>query len=413
MSRRSRSAREVADVTVETVSLLCTRSQGDDATPPPKPPPTGQRPGRPNVLQPSDRMSNSRTAQDLGCAKLMLKQPLLRADLNGVDTGTSATEMPRRSPYTRVEKIGQRRPDHVRGLGDVVFKGFQCLNADCQSYLIVREQAIGRDFRIECPTCRYTHSSGGTTKYFDYRLTRRDGELIEEGEFLVSHDEYVREAQRLKYCLLCYALKPLNLYDAHRARSSGRQGECRLCKRKYNGIKNQSRIRDQHREAAQRRRLYGRLGGGSLNIDSRQVFDRFDGRCFNCARTLTHDDSGRGDYNIDHTLPASLLWPVTTETGTLLCPRCNNEKHDRWPSEYYAEEKLRRLARLTDYTYHLLAGDPTLNTAAVNDILADPDGFIEEWIPYPADIRRIRKLVLDYTGKDIFVNATRIPDHLR
>lgn len=79
----------------------------------------------------------------------------------------------------------------------------------------------------------------------------------------------------------------------------------------------------------------------------------------------------------------------------------------------YAEEKLRRLARLTDYTYHLLAGGPTLNTEAVNDILADPDGFIEEWIPYPDDIRRVHKLVLDYTGKDIFSNATRIPDHLR
>ena len=33
--------------------------------------------------------------------------------------------MPRRKPYTKVAKTNQIRAAHVRGMGDVVFKGFQ------------------------------------------------------------------------------------------------------------------------------------------------------------------------------------------------------------------------------------------------------------------------------------------------
>ena len=35
--------------------------------------------------------------------------------------------MPRRTPYTKVRKVGQVRPPHVRGMGDVVFRAFQRL----------------------------------------------------------------------------------------------------------------------------------------------------------------------------------------------------------------------------------------------------------------------------------------------
>ena len=53
--------------------------------------------------------------------------------------------MARRAPYTKVEKEGQERPSHVHGMGDVVFRGFQCLNGGCQEYVVVREDEIGPD----------------------------------------------------------------------------------------------------------------------------------------------------------------------------------------------------------------------------------------------------------------------------
>lgn len=298
-------------------------------------------------------------------------------------------------------------------MGDVVFRGFQCLRGDCEEFIAVREDEIGPDFEIVCPACEFVHEAGGETKYFDYRLiNREEGTVIEEGPFVVLHEDYVHEAQRLKYCLLCYTRKPIELFDVHNSRKSGRQGECRLCKTIYNGIKNQSRTTDQHREAAERRRLYRRLAGKAGKIDSERIFDKFGGKCFNCGLALRYTTTGQKAFHLDHTLPVRLLWPLTTDNATLLCSNCNNQKHDRWPSDFYDVPKLKTLARLTGYSYALLCGRPVVNDDAVAEILADPDAFIEEWIAYPEDIKRIRKMIQEYTDTDIFGDATHVPDYL-
>lgn len=321
--------------------------------------------------------------------------------------------MARRAPYTKVEKKGQHRPPHVRGMGDVVFRGFQCLQSDCREFIITREDQLGPDFEIVCRACNFAHSAGGETGFFDYRLVQTDDlQPIEEGRFTILHDDYIREAQRFKYCLLCYALKPIELFDVHNARRSGRQGECRLCKTIYNGIKNQSRTTDQHREAAQRRRLYKRLSGEAGKIDSKVVFDKFDGRCFNCNRELQYAPDQK-KIHLDHTLPVRLLWPLHTGNATLLCSSCNGQKHDRWPSEFYDVPKLRSLARLTGYPYELVSGQPRVNEAAVAEILADTDSFIEEWIHRPDEIRKVRRMIEEYAMIDIFEHATHVPAHLR
>ena len=316
--------------------------------------------------------------------------------------------MARRAPYTRVAKDGQRRPPHVRGMGDVVFRGFQCLRSECVQFIIIPEDRIGPDFKIFCPACNFSHEADGESKFFDYRLVHTDDRrVIEEGEFLILHDDYINEAQRLKYCLLCYTLKPLDLFDVHNSRRSGRQGECRLCKTIYNGIKNQSRITDQ------RRRLYKRLAGEIGRIDSREIFERFGGCCFKCNRKLHYTPAGQQEINLDHTLPIRFLWPIHTVNATLLCSDCNNQKHDRWPSEFYDTRQLRSLARLTGYPYELVSGQPRVNEEAVAEILADTDSFIEEWIHRPDEIRKVRRMIRGHTEIDIFEHATHVPLHLR
>jgi 5-methylcytosine-specific restriction endonuclease McrA len=322
--------------------------------------------------------------------------------------------MVRRQAYTKLEKQGQVRPEHVQGMGDVVFKGFQCLAPECRAFIFVRTDEIEADFRIPCPDCGTELVSGGETKFFDYRLVRTDtGEVIEEGPFVILHDDYLSEARRFKYCVLCYTRKPVELFDRHSSRASGYQSECRLCKTIYNGIKNQSRITDQHREAAQRRRLYRQLAEEGARINSRAIYDKFEGKCFNCGTALEFAEKGKQPFQIDHTLPASLLWPLTTENATLLCSRCNNEKHDRWPSAFYDVPKLKRLATRTGYEYALLAGPPRINEAAVTAIVEDADGFIETWIHYPEEIKKVRRLIRDHEKIDIFEHAEHVPDHLR
>ena len=322
--------------------------------------------------------------------------------------------MARRKSYTKVQKGGQHRPPHVGGMGDVTFRVFQCLNGDCQEFIFAREDEIGPDFEIQCLACDFTHAAGNETKFFDYRLVKTDdGHVIDEGEFIILHDEYIREAQRFKYCLLCYALKPLEFFDVHNARQTRRQGECRLCKTIYNGIKNQSRIADQHREAAQRRRLYKRLSGEAGKIESRTIVEKFGSRCFNCDRELHFAPADQREFQLDHTLPIRLLWPLHTENATLLCSNCNNEKHDRWPSEFYDIPKLKALALLTGYPYALVAGQPRVNEDAIAEIVADPDSFLEEWIHRPDELRKVRRMILEHTEVDIFALATHVPDYLR
>jgi hypothetical protein len=189
--------------------------------------------------------------------------------------------MPRRAPYTEVIKEGQVREDHVKGMGDVLYKGFQCLNPKCTHFIFIRKDTVLLDeFEFQCPVCHFTFKSGEETKFYDYKLMDlRDGSVFEEGEFAVLHDDYLKEAKEFKYCIVCNTIKPTELFDVHTARKSGRQGECNLCKGLYNSIKNQTRTSDQHREAAQKRRMYLDLSG-QAKIDSEAIYKRFEFKCF-------------------------------------------------------------------------------------------------------------------------------------
>ncbi len=76
--------------------------------------------------------------------------------------------MPRRKPYTKVRKHNQLRADHVKGMGDVGFRGFQCLNYQCTGSIFVREDELTEDFSIVCPECGYLHENGAVTRFYDY-----------------------------------------------------------------------------------------------------------------------------------------------------------------------------------------------------------------------------------------------------
>ena len=90
--------------------------------------------------------------------------------------------MPRRKTYTKVVKTDQIRAEHVRGMGDVVFKGFQCLNSECMEFIFVRKDEIGDDFEIACPSCEIVMLSGDETRFYEYKLEdQRDNSIIEEG----------------------------------------------------------------------------------------------------------------------------------------------------------------------------------------------------------------------------------------
>jgi hypothetical protein len=307
----------------------------------------------------------------------------------------------RRTPYTRLEKENQLRPNHVKGMGDVVFRGFQCLNPDCTNWLTVRADEVVEDFEVKCPNCNFIHRSGEEVEIYEYALRNiKIGAVVESGKFTVLMDDYIGETQLYKYCIVCCALKPLELFDLHSARrASRRQGECRLCKKTYNSIKNQTRIADQHREAAQKRRLYVEITGPT-KIDSAAIRARFGGRCFKCGCDLTDPLNGR----LDHTLPVSHLWPLMTDNATLLCEKDNGTKSGKWPSEYYTAEELKRLAVLTGIAHELLAGPPQVNPGALAQLKRKEfvDQMLAKYARYIDEIIKLRNRILRQAGFDFF-----------
>ena len=316
--------------------------------------------------------------------------------------------MPRRKPYTKVVKTNQIRAEHVRGMGDVVFKGFQCLDSECQEFIFIRKDEIREDFEFACPTCETVMLSGDETQFYEYKLEdERDNSTTEEGIFAILHDNYIEEAQEYKYCIICNTIKPLDLFDRHRSRKSGRQGECRLCKVVYNSIKNKTRLTDQHREAAQKRRMYLDLSA-STRISSEEIYKRFGYRCFKCKRNLRKVDTK--DRPLDHTLPAVFLWPLTNENATLLCQEHNGEKSGKWPSAYYSDNKLKTLAILTGVEYEVLAGPPHYNPEAIQrlKVAEQVDQLLTKYAAYMPEIIKLRNRILEFEGFDFFESSKTI-----
>jgi len=341
----------------------------------------------------------------------------------------------------------RRKPKHktgIQGTGTenytVVWRVFECTRVGCHQLLRITEDDI-----IQLWDCKKNFEKAirdFTKKYYRRKPGYDDliGKTLEAciqkkkqqeekipsiecpkcGQKIYLDEGFLKSTKnsRWKYCRVCEWLQPLENFDFHRPNlgsfRSGRQLECKICKKtKINPFLNPHRTSDQHREASQRRRLYGILSGELEKIESEKIFSKFKGKCFNCGASLDFKKGKIIGGGLDHTLPARYLWPLTTENATLLCDSCNNKKHDKWPSEFYSREKLKKLAVLTSIPFELISGPPKLNPKAVRKILANVDKFIEDWIEYPEDIKKIRNLILEMEGIDIFEKAEDLPTYLK
>jgi len=137
----------------------------------------------------------------------------------------------------------------------------------------------------------------------------------------------------------------------------GFQLECRFCKKfEVNAAHNPKRSAAQMKEDGARRRalelliealylstpqlLYrSKTGGRELTDD---VWEKFGGHCFKCGARL----KSKNTMHLDHTRPLKLLWPLDG-TATALCGSCNSEKRDRPPVEYYTDEQLIELSKIS------------------------------------------------------------------
>lgn len=118
---------------------------------------------------------------------------------------------------------------------------------------------------------------------------------------------------------------------------------------------------------------------------------------------------------LDHTLPVSWLWPLSTENATLLCRECNGEKADQWPDQFYTSDQLARLSTITGIPLETLRAAPHFNPEALSRL--EDSTVVDELLNTHAtrrdEIIRLRNRILDATGKDFFNCSIALSDAWR
>lgn len=179
----------------------------------------------------------------------------------------------------------------------------------------------------------------------------------------------------------------------------GYQLECRSCKKYYVNLPlNPMRDSTQHREDSLRRRalevLVDKLLGRkwiyhAFRLEKDQEFDvyiweRFGRKCFNCNRELQSPT----EMGLDHTMPLAMLWPLDT-TATCLCLTCNSQKRDKFPVDFYPENKLAELAEITGLNEEFLHSRP-VNMKALWALKKKVRWFFDKFLMDP-DYQKVRK----------------------
>lgn len=143
----------------------------------------------------------------------------------------------------------------------------------------------------------------------------------------------------------------------------GHQLECKACKKFFvNAPLNPLRTPQQYKEDGLRRRAIEVLVNELLNVNlvhfdfehrtkkqfSEYIWKQFDGRCFKCQAKVPFEE-----MHLDHTMPLAYLYRLD-ESATCLCSHHNAQKRDRFPVDFYTEEELNRLSRITGLSMDVL-----------------------------------------------------------
>lgn len=194
----------------------------------------------------------------------------------------------------------------------------------------------------------------------------------------------------LKKCSYCGRQLPIDpqrpgvlAFHKHNAKISGHQNECRACKKwrindQFNPIRTPDQLHESSvitrerrillREPERLQAIKERSGKGLRSI----VWERFSKKCFRC-----HFDVKLDEFQLDHTRPLAYLWPID-EFATCLCARCNNEKKEKFPIDFYTSKELDRLSSITGLDRKEL-NKKELNAVELSRFLENLEDFAKRW----------------------------------
>lgn len=166
-----------------------------------------------------------------------------------------------------------------------------------------------------------------------------------------------------KQCNVCGRVLAFQAFDRHVGWGPlERQMECRSCKGTINAILNVLRTKEQLHESAIKRRVADMLlKDENERISFKELFKKFDSKCFKTKWPL--NIKNRKSWTIDHILPSKYLYPLTIQNAALLSKEANDNKGEKWPSEFYTNSELVKLAKITGADLSLLSNKkPIVNS---------------------------------------------------
>lgn len=180
----------------------------------------------------------------------------------------------------------------------------------------------------------------------------------------------------------------------------GHQLECKACKKFFvNAPLNPQRNAQQFKEDGLRRRAIEVLVNTLLDRNlihfefehrtkkefSRYIWEKFDKRCFKCGPDS--DPIALGDMALDHTMPLAYLYRLD-ETATCLCSSHNSQKSDHFPVDYYSEEELVRLSKITGLSLTQLH-KKEVNQQVLDLLIENVVWLYDEFLMHP-DYQKVR-----------------------
>lgn len=248
------------------------------------------------------------------------------------------------------------------------------VNLVCLGENLLSEEKAYQEAEWKCEHCVFTHS-----RQSGLPSERKDGDLLPFASWAEDYklpgsiyiERFWRAFFRIavadkynywKQCNTCGRILPASAFDRHVGWGPlEKQMECRSCKATINTRLNPLRTKQQlHESSSKRRAAELLLEGENEAVNIGELFERFESRCFKTGVLLNKDD--RKSWAIDHILPSRWLYPLSSQNAALLSAKANGAKSDKWPSDFYTNEELIRLAQLTGADLSLISkNEPILN----------------------------------------------------
>jgi len=309
--------------------------------------------------------------------------------------------MPRRKTK---HKTGLPR---IQGIGTRVhyaWVAYVCINCGklnlfCIENRLLDPKSAYNDARWKCKKCKYLHSKDSPLPFSEWPSEYTDPTSLKCQRFWQAFFRISTEKRESywKQCNACGRVLPNDAFDRHKDWGPlEKQMECRSCKGAINAYLNPKRTKQQLYESNIKRRVGDLLmEGENQTIDVDDLFRRFNGKCFKTGVKLNKQD--RSSWEIDHILPSSYLYPLTRENAALLSTQANNNKRNKWPSHFYTNNELIRLARITGADLSLLASwEPIVNQDIDVDKCVSRYLQVREHSNLNKRVKELKKIIEDF-----------------